>query len=92
MTLTYSPVYGNKIRKLWKILAKADQLTGNSYEFNSPTKCKVSQLTVNISHVHLKILFNFYVHVHCNRHVIVQIPYDFIVNVKICNCINTFYL
>ena len=64
MTLTYSPVYGNKIRKLWKILAKADQLTGNSYEFNSPTKCKVSQLAGNIAHVYtFKYHFTNSVHV-----------------------------
>jgi len=41
MSLTYSTVYGNKIRKLWKMLAKADMLTNNSYHFTTPTHCKV---------------------------------------------------
>ena len=41
MSLAYSSVYGNKIRKLWKLLAKNDLLTSNSYEFARENKCKV---------------------------------------------------
>ena len=46
MSLTFSTVYGNKIRKLWKVLAKADMLTNNSYDFRSPNKCKVKMTTI----------------------------------------------
>ena len=41
MSMAYSSVYGNKIRKLWKILAKNDLLTSASYEFEAANKCKV---------------------------------------------------
>ena len=41
MSQAYSSVYGNKIRKLWKILAKNDMLTSTSYEFDNPQECKV---------------------------------------------------
>jgi len=41
MSMAYSSVYGNKVRKLWKILAKNDLLTNNSYEFKIPEHCKV---------------------------------------------------
>ena len=41
MSMAYSSVYGNKVRKLWKILAKNDLLTSASYEFQSANKCKV---------------------------------------------------
>lgn len=41
MSMSYSSVYGNKIRKLWKLLAKNDMLTSNSYEFDNPQNCKV---------------------------------------------------
>jgi hypothetical protein len=41
MSMAYSSVYGNKIRKLWKVLAKNDLLTSASYEFESSQKCKV---------------------------------------------------
>merc|ERR1719210_3301698 len=41
MSLAYSSVYGNKIRKLWKLLAKNDMLTSTSYEFSNPNDCKV---------------------------------------------------
>ena len=45
-TLTYSTVYGNKIRKLWKMLAKADLLPSDSYEFKTPLLCKELELFV----------------------------------------------
>jgi len=41
MSMAYSSVYGNKIRKLWKVLAKNDLLTSASYEFDVSQKCKV---------------------------------------------------
>ena len=41
MSLAYSSVYGNKIRKLWKLLAKNDLLTSTSYEFANANRCKV---------------------------------------------------
>jgi len=41
MSMAYSSVYGNKIRKLWKVLAKNDLLTSASYEFEASQKCKV---------------------------------------------------
>ena len=40
-SLAYSSVYGNKIRKLWKLLAKNDLLTSTSYDFANSNKCKV---------------------------------------------------
>ena len=40
-SLTYSPLYGNKVRKLWKVLAKNNELTDASYDFLVPQKCKV---------------------------------------------------
>merc|ERR1719282_987537 len=39
--MSYSSVYGNKIRKLWKLLAKNDMLTSTAYDFSNPQKCKV---------------------------------------------------
>ena len=41
MSMSYSSVYGNKIRKLWKLLAKNDMLTSTAYDFSDPQKCKV---------------------------------------------------
>merc|ERR1719318_1643727 len=43
MSLAYSSVYGNKVRKLWKNLAKSDLLTSASYDFQNPNKCKVRE-------------------------------------------------
>ena len=40
-SLTYSPLYGNKVRKLWKVLAKNNELSDASYDFLIPHKCKV---------------------------------------------------
>jgi len=40
-SMAYSPLYGNKVRKLWKILAKNDMLTSESYEFADAQQCKV---------------------------------------------------
>lgn len=40
-SMAYSPLYGNKVRKLWKILAKNDLLTSESYEFGDAQDCKV---------------------------------------------------
>ena len=40
-SLAYSPLYGNKIRKLWKLLAKNNELTDNSYDFDQLQVCKV---------------------------------------------------
>lgn len=45
MSLAYSSVYGNKVRKLWKNLAKSDLLTSASYDFKNPNRCKVRECT-----------------------------------------------
>jgi hypothetical protein len=37
----YSSVHGNKIRKLWKLLAKNDMLESASYEFRNQQACRV---------------------------------------------------
>jgi hypothetical protein len=34
-------VHGNKIRKLWKLLAKNDMLESASYEFRNQQACRV---------------------------------------------------
>lgn len=48
MSLAYSSVYGNKIRKLWKLLAKNDMLTSTSYEFSNPNDCKVKDCNFKV--------------------------------------------
>ena len=48
MSQAYSSVYGNKIRKLWKILAKNDMLTSTSYEFDNPQQCKVKDCNFKV--------------------------------------------
>lgn len=59
MSLAYSSVYGNKIRKLWKLLAKNDLLTSTSYEFANENKCKVKdcdfQVNINIRNIRGKL-------------------------------------
>ena len=49
MSMAYSSVYGNKIRKLWKLLAKNDMLTSTSYEFLDPRQCKVKDCHFKVS-------------------------------------------
>ena len=51
MSMSYSSVYGNKIRKLWKLLAKNDMLTSNSYEFDDPRECKVKDCNFKVTSV-----------------------------------------
>ena len=59
MSLAYSSVYGNKIRKLWKLLAKNDMLTSTSYEFSNPNDCKVKDCNFKVKSNHLRKLKNF---------------------------------
>ena len=58
MSLAYSSVYGNKIRKLWKLLAKNDMLTSTSYEFSNPNDCKVKDCNFKVISYH--VVKNFY--------------------------------
>ena len=58
MSLAYSSVYGNKIRKLWKLLAKNDMLTSTSYEFSNPNNCKVKDCNFKVISYH--VVKNFY--------------------------------
>jgi len=42
-SLAYSGLYGNKVRKMWKLMAKNNELTNNSYDFKTPHACKVPE-------------------------------------------------
>ena len=41
MSLAHCSIWGNKIRKLWKLLAKNDMFTFTASSFSSPQNCKV---------------------------------------------------
>ena len=55
-SLAYSSVYGNKIRKLWKLLAKNDLLTSTSYEFANANRCKVKDCDFQVTFINYKRL------------------------------------
>ena len=57
MSMSYSSVYGNKIRKLWKQLAKNDMLTSTAYDFSSPQDCKVKDCNYKVFIVFLCLTF-----------------------------------
>ena len=59
MSLAYSSVYGNKIRKLWKLLAKNDMLTSTSYEFSNPNDCKVKDCNFKVKSCSKEFLLLF---------------------------------
>ena len=58
MSMSYSSVYGNKIRKLWKLLAKNDMLTSTAYDFSDPQKCKVKDCDFKVWYLEFLPIFS----------------------------------